>query len=349
MLRTQSACLLSAILIFALVSATSAFRQLTSYSNSSSSSSQAPICPDYFQHIHSDFEPWRSKGGIRLLSVEKTEAAAHFRAQIIEGKLYVRQYKPCVQSRLNFTVWGLLQLLERYPGRIPDVDFMFNCMDQPLLVRNRYTDDPDPPIIFKYCSNANHIDIVWPDFSFWGWPEVYIRQWDITVDKIMQGTGGIPWKERASYGQWKGTIWVAPHIRAPVVLCNDEPEHRWRVVTEEQKWHKVTDVRSAALENQCAYRYKIYAEGAAWSVSMKYIMACGSTVLFIRPFFYEFFARGLVSGKHFLPVPVAWEGPMCEVFKVREKGPCVRKALSACPCCMGRAHVRSFQGKREGA
>ncbi|KAM1756771.1 hypothetical protein EV1_006090 [Malus domestica] len=34
-----------------------------------------------------------------------------------------------------FTIWGFLQLLARYPGRVPDVDIMFDCMDKPIINR----------------------------------------------------------------------------------------------------------------------------------------------------------------------------------------------------------------------
>lgn len=49
-------------------------------------------------------------------------------------------------------------------------------------------------------------------------------------------------------------------------------------------------------------RYKIYAEGRAWSVSLKYILACGSMSLIIEPEYQDFFSRGLKPMKHYWPV-----------------------------------------------
>jgi len=49
-------------------------------------------------------------------------------------------------------------------------------------------------------------------------------------------------------------------------------------------------------------RYKIYAEGYAWSVSLKYILSCGSVALIIRPQYEDFFTRGLIPLRNFLPV-----------------------------------------------
>lgn len=56
-------------------------------------------------------------------------------------------------------------------------------------------------------------------------------------------------------------------------------------------------------ENICIYdRYKIYIEGWAWSVSEKYIMACDSMTLYMKPRFYDFFIRGMVPLQHFWPI-----------------------------------------------
>lgn len=51
-----------------------------------------------------------------------------------------------------------------------------------------------------------------------------------------------------------------------------------------------------------SYRYKIYAEGYAWSVSLKYILSCDSVALLIAPQYEDFFSRGLVPEHNFWPV-----------------------------------------------
>lgn len=52
-------------------------------------------------------------------------------------------------------------------------------------------------------------------------------------------------------------------------------------------------------------RYKIYAEGYAWSVSLKYILSCGSLSLIISPRYEDFFSRGLFPGINYWPVSSA--------------------------------------------
>jgi len=48
--------------------------------------------------------------------------------------------------------------------------------------------------------------------------------------------------------------------------------------------------------------YKIYAEGYAWSVSLKYILSCGSLALIISPQYEDFFTRGLIPKYNYWPV-----------------------------------------------
>lgn len=129
-------------------------------------SSKLSSCPDFFRYIHKDLEPW-SKTKISLNHVLEAKSYAAFRVVIVGGRLYVDFYYACVQSRMMFTVWGLLQLLKRYPGLVPDVDIMFDCMDKPAINRTEHSSRPLP--LFRYCTTAEHYDIPFPDWSFWGW------------------------------------------------------------------------------------------------------------------------------------------------------------------------------------
>lgn len=73
-------------------------------------------------------------------------------------------------------------------------------------------------------------------------------------------------------------------------------------------------------------RYKIYAEGNAWSVSSKYGFACGSTMLIIEPYFEAFYSRGMVYGENCLFVH---RRPLCEALKEQVSGS-VRRARLIC-------------------
>ena len=128
--------------------------------------SKQSSCPQFFRWIHEDLKPWK-QSKISLAHVEEAKNYAAFRVVIVGGRLFVDFYYACVQSRMMFTVWGLLQLLKRYPGMVPDVDMMFDCMDKPIINRTEHSARPLP--IFRYCTTAEHFDIPFPDWSFWGW------------------------------------------------------------------------------------------------------------------------------------------------------------------------------------
>jgi protein glucosyltransferase len=55
---------------------------------------------------------------------------------------------------------------------LPDLEFMFDCVDWPVVSIGQYNgldSGVDPPPLFRYCGNDATLDIVFPDWSFWGW------------------------------------------------------------------------------------------------------------------------------------------------------------------------------------
>lgn len=137
-----------------------------------SSTPQPAACPDYFRWIHEDLWPWRETGITREM-VESAHRTANFRLVVLDGKAYVERYRKSFQSRDTFTLWGILQLLRRYPGQVPDLDLMFDCVDWPVVKKEAYVgpNATAPPPLFRYCGDDTTLDIVFPDWSFWGWYE----------------------------------------------------------------------------------------------------------------------------------------------------------------------------------
>jgi Glycosyl transferase family 90 len=127
----------------------------------------SPSCPNFFRYIHEDLKPWKSTG-ITKEMVESSKKFANFRLVIVDGKAYLEKYHNAFQTRDVFTIWGILQLLNRYPGRIPDLDLMFECDDMPVIKAANYQSMAPPPL-FRYCTDEASIEIVFPDWSFWGW------------------------------------------------------------------------------------------------------------------------------------------------------------------------------------
>ncbi|KAJ7541130.1 hypothetical protein O6H91_10G047700 [Diphasiastrum complanatum] len=259
-------------------------------------------CPSYFQWIHEDLAPWR-KTGITIDTIEKARNLAAFRVVIVGGRIYTEFYYHCVQTRTMFTLWGLVMLLERYPGMIPDVDLMFDCMDRPRVRRKDYSNGKStPPPLFRYCTNLNHYDIPFPDWSYWGWAEVNIKPWDQEMQNIFNGSQKLPWSQRLPVAFWKGNPNVGARVRIDLLNCNSTEKFNAQIFKQDWNAETAAGYKNSNLANQCGHRYKIYAEGHAWSVSFKYIMACGSTVLLVDPEYPDFFMRGLLPLVQYWPI-----------------------------------------------
>jgi len=102
--------------------------------------------------------------------VERGKNISHIRLVIVNGKAYVEKHGKVFQTRDTFTIWGILQLLRLYPGKVPDLELMFQCGDKTVVNKKDFPETQiSPPPVFHYCGNDNSHDIVFPDWTFWGW------------------------------------------------------------------------------------------------------------------------------------------------------------------------------------
>ncbi|XP_037486354.1 O-glucosyltransferase rumi homolog isoform X2 [Triticum dicoccoides] len=262
-------------------------------------------CPSYFRFIHEDLRPWRAAGGVTRAMLARARATASFRLVVLNGRAFVQRFRPAFQTRDLFTIWGILQLLRRYPGRVPDLDLMFDCVDWPVVRTHLYRGEHAPfmPPLFRYCGDDRTLDIVFPDWSFWGWPEINIKPWDALHKDLKDGNSKVRWFSREPYAYWKGNAAVATS-RQELVKCNVSSTQDWNARIYTQDWFKESKegYKTSNLESQCTHRYKIYIEGSAWSISQKYILACDSMTLLVTPKYYDFFSRSLMPLQHYWPV-----------------------------------------------
>uniref|UniRef100_K3Y6K5 Glycosyl transferase CAP10 domain-containing protein n=1 Tax=Setaria italica TaxID=4555 RepID=K3Y6K5_SETIT len=262
-------------------------------------------CPSYFRFIHEDLRPWRAAGGVTRAMLRRARLTATFRLVVLGGRAYVQRFRPAFQTRDLFTVWGVLQLLRRYPGRVPDLELMFDTVDWPVvhthLYRGKYAEVMPP--LFRYCGDDRTLDIVFPDWSFWGWPEINIKPWDALQEDLKDGNNRVKWMDREPYAYWKGNPSVSA-TRQELVKCNVSSTKDWNARIYAQDWFKESKAgyKDSDLGSQCSHRYKIYIEGSAWSISQKYILACDSMALLVTPKYYDFFSRSLMPIQHYWPV-----------------------------------------------
>ncbi|KAK9914254.1 hypothetical protein M0R45_038043 [Rubus argutus] len=263
-----------------------------------------PTCPEYFRWIHEDLRPW-AHTGITRDTLQRARRTANFKLVILNGRAYVEKYRKSFQTRDVFTVWGILQLLRRYPGKVPDLELMFDCVDWPVILTRDYSrpNSSAPPPLFRYCGDDSSLDIVFPDWSFWGWPEINIEPWEHLLKELEEGNKRSKWVDREPYAYWKGNPAVAA-TRQDLLKCNVSEEQDWNARVYAQDWLRESKegYKQSDLASQCIHRYKIYIEGSAWSVSDKYILACDSVTLIVKPRYYDFFTRGLMPVHHYWPI-----------------------------------------------
>lgn len=247
--------------------------------------------------------------------MERARRTANFRLVILNGRAYIERFHRSFQSRDVFTLWGIVQLLRRYPGQVPDLELMFDCVDWPVIKAIDYQgkDKPAPPPLFRYCADDSTLDIVFPDWSFWGWPEINIKPWDALLGELKEGNKRVKWMDREPYAFWKGNPAVAVS-RMKLLKCNVSEGQDWNARIYAQDWHSEIKkgFKQSDLASQCIHRYKIYIEGTAWSVSDKYILACDSLSLIVKPRYYDFFTRGLMPVHHYWPIR---DDDMCRSIK----------------------------------
>ncbi|KAJ4962228.1 hypothetical protein NE237_022167 [Protea cynaroides] len=128
--------------------------------------------------------------------VERAKSGADFRLVIVKGRVYIEQYRKSFQTRDLFTWWGILHLLKKYPGRLPDLDLMFHCDDWPVIRVNDYQQPKAiaPPQLFQYYGNDWSLGMVFPDWSFWGWVSPLLLIMEEETSWITDCFDDIGWK-----------------------------------------------------------------------------------------------------------------------------------------------------------
>ncbi|BBN68226.1 hypothetical protein Prudu_339S000300 [Prunus dulcis] len=270
-------------------------------------------CPSYFRWIHEDLRPWKETGITRDM-IKQARKIAHFRLLIVDGKAFIEKYSQSFQTRDMFTLWGILQLLRVYPGRLPDLELMFNCGDQPsshqrtlgarMLARHRCFDTARmrelgycvPRLVFlglescvtyefrfyqfpilahlKSKESKTLAHKLWANFYF-GRVETNVKPWRSLLQSIKEGNKRTKWEDRVPYAYWKGNPNVA-RTRMDLLKCNVSDKNDWNTRLYIQNWEQESKqgFKDSNLENQCKH----------------------------RPRYHDFFMRGMEPLQHFWPI-----------------------------------------------
>ncbi|KAK7292644.1 hypothetical protein RJT34_15495 [Clitoria ternatea] len=211
--------------------------------------------------------------------LEGAKSSAHFRLVIVDGKAYVERFRPSIERDV-FTLWGILQLLRVYPGKLPDLELMFDCFDRPVIPKGNA-----PPPLFRYCSDQWSSEVVFPDWSFWGWAEINIKPWRDVLKDIIEGSKKTKWKDREPYAYWKGNPKVADS-RKNLLTCNVTEQNDWNTHLYIQDWEQESSegYKKSNLGDQCTHSRGMVPLKHYWPIkddnkcpSLKFAVEWGNT------------------------------------------------------------------------
>ncbi|KAL8090523.1 hypothetical protein AgCh_039828 [Apium graveolens] len=110
-----------------------------------------------------------------------------------------------------------------------------SCWDEHVLtsvshcIRSRFYRGPNataPPPLVRYCADDSTLEIIFPDWSFWGWPEINIKPWDSLLKDLKEGNTRISWMDRDHFAYWKGNP-VVTKTRMDLLKCNVSEKQDW--------------------------------------------------------------------------------------------------------------------------
>uniref|UniRef100_A0A803MPV5 Glycosyl transferase CAP10 domain-containing protein n=1 Tax=Chenopodium quinoa TaxID=63459 RepID=A0A803MPV5_CHEQI len=185
-------------------------------------------CPKYFRWIHEDLKIWKEKGITREMVESLQDKGTHFRLVIVNGIAYVKQYDYLI------SIWcsnaKIYQPLKKDDYKGAKAAFA--------------------PPQFHFCGDDSTYDIVFPDWSFWGWPEINIKPWAPLLKDIKEGNPVKNWTSRKPYAFWKGNLYNGP--RRELKKCNSTND--WNTVIIKQDWREKEAFSNSDLSKQCIHR-----------------------------------------------------------------------------------------------
>ncbi|KAL5518147.1 hypothetical protein EMCRGX_G003832 [Ephydatia muelleri] len=283
---------------------------------------EAEGCGCYEDILGNDLSPWREAG----ITLDDFKAAREYAPrvvlyQVIDHTLY-RQSNCVFEFRCKGIEHFLLQVVED----LPDVEFLVNTLDYPMVHRLAV---PRPLPIFSFSKTGSYVDIMYPAWTFWaGGPAISLEpiglgRWDLKRDTVTRKALESPWNKKTPVAFFRGSRTSAD--RDPLVLFSRSHPHIVDAAyTKNQAWRSdqvrgtspfLTShtlffqdtlgepaAQEVSLEDHCKYRYLFNFRGVAASFRFKHLFLCKSLVLHVGSEWVEFFYPLLKPWVHYIPV-----------------------------------------------
>lgn len=217
-----------------------------------------------------------------------------------KNELYIKHLERILETRSNFAILSLYILRSKYS--IPHVLGGISIVDEPP------TRGPSNAPLFSFTrlSGSKYPPLLFPDFDFFGYPDVWVPPFDTVVSEFLRTN--IPWKDKVNKAFWSGTInsrvrkgalQCAPsfprsvkieRINTDLYMHNSTLNNIMAVrlkkfesiisISPEERAYKNKHQDLRKLQR---YRYNLYLPGTSWSSSLKRIIATGGAVMIPLP------------------------------------------------------------------
>jgi hypothetical protein len=261
--------------------------------NGADNAAKADVCNSFnplYTRILTDFRSFKTFQLTDFNELLKACPQCHH-LQVIDGKLYVvpRSTSMDYETRSQSVKTLFKYVIDTF-NDIPNMEFLIHVGDS--VDMNRNTTHPSKCPVFGFAKKRNNTVndrytdgvISIPCFSFWSWPEVQITRWDQKMISIKKAGDSIPFDKRKSQLFWRG----ARTGRRADFVPNITENHRQIMDVSFMNWQrsgflglsKHKEYRT--LEQHCNYKYLLHLEGNTFSGRLKYLLLCGSPVIFAK-------------------------------------------------------------------
>ncbi|UJR16898.1 hypothetical protein I4U23_003796 [Adineta vaga] len=245
---------------------------------------------DLFSRVHIHFQPFKNRK-ILFSDIENlsNSCISCHHIQIIQNKLYIvpRANAFNYQTRSRSVKLLIKQMVDTFPN-IPDLELFFH-VDDAVELPDGFNDVLFNVPIFAF-SKTNRTKrglrpdgiVPMPCFTFWSWPEIRAGRWTKISRSILNTSYNLEYSKRVPKIFWRGVrswkrIWFLKTARQYPNIMDLAPV----------SWQKGIDGLAykasfsyKTLEEHCNYKYLAHLEGSSYSSRLKYLLLCGSPVVY---------------------------------------------------------------------
>jgi len=267
------------------------------------------------------------------------------RAQVHQGNLYITDYRAVFFDRhyAPARIIPLLEILKRH--RLPDLDIVVAAVDEPRVKTRvqsnewtklvlRYPGGSGerallPPPLFSSTVNRAHLDLPWPDFSFF-MPrkphKLRTAPWAKLHPQMIAESDGVQWEEKLELAIHTGNV-GSPFRKRLARVAERNPQEMLVNELFIGDHGKITSTCKElglharggyqqhkcymTFQEQCSYKYLLNSASIGYANKFKYLLLCGSVVIYVQEGMVnkEFYEYGLLPGVHYVTVETAEDVP----------------------------------------